>query len=254
MEIKGLRNRVAIVTAAGQNIGKAIALALAEAGAHVIINGGKNAEKIDAVAAEARKFGVETRAVLADATDPAAVQKMVDGVVNEFGRLDIAVSCVGIRPHQAFEEISIEAWQNVINTNLGSCFLLSRSAVPHMRKQKFGRLVYIAGTDALFPLANRAHVVAAKHGIHGLAKAIALECGPDGITANSIAPGWLYTERNPDWYPDLQQTHQHLKETLPLRDLGDTSDVSNACLYLTSDMGKFVTGHLLHVNGGEFMV
>ncbi|AZO02930.1 MAG: SDR family oxidoreductase [Mesorhizobium sp.] len=90
--------------------------------------------------------------------------------------------------------------------------------------------------------------------LHGLAKAVALECGPDGVTANSIAPGWLDTDRNAAWYPDLEKTYEHVRATVPLRTLGTAEDVANACLYLASDMGKFVTGHLLHVNGGEFMV
>lgn len=90
--------------------------------------------------------------------------------------------------------------------------------------------------------------------MHGLAKAVALECGPDGVTANSIAPGWLDTDRNAAWYPNLAETYEHVKATVPLRTLGTAEDVANACLYLASDMGKFVTGHLLHVNGGEFMV
>src|SRR5262249_773775 len=116
------------------------------------------------------------------------------------------------------------------------------------------RIIHMSGTDGLFPLMNRAHVIATKHGMHGLAKAIALEYGPDGITANSIAPGWLHTERNSKWFPNLEDTIRHLEETLPVRHLGTVDDIANACLYLASDMGKFVTGHMIHINGGEFMV
>jgi NAD(P)-dependent dehydrogenase (short-subunit alcohol dehydrogenase family) len=179
---------------------------------------------------------------------------LVERAAAELGGIDIAVSCVGIRPHQPIDEITLQDWQRVINTNLGSAFILTQAVLPHMRRRKHGRLLYMAGTDALFPLANRAHVVAAKHGMHGLAKAVALECGPDGVTANSIAPGWLNTDRNAAWYPNLEETYEHVLATVPLRTLGTAEDVANACLYLASDMGKFVTGHLLHINGGEFMV
>lgn len=112
----------------------------------------------------------------------------------------------------------------------------------------------MAGSDALFPLENRAHVVATKHALHGLAKAIALEYGPEGVTANSVAPGWVSTQRNPDWFPNLNDTVAELEKTLPLRHLGDVEDISNACIYLASDMGKFITGQMIHINGGEFMI
>ncbi|TIW27571.1 MAG: SDR family oxidoreductase [Mesorhizobium sp.] len=167
---------------------------------------------------------------------------LIERAVAELGGVDIAVSCVGIRPHQQIAEITLQDWQKVMNTNLGSAFILTQAVLPHMRRRKYGRLLYMAGTDALFPLANRAHVVAAKHGMHGLAKAVALECGPDGVTANSIAPGWLDTDRNAAWYPDLEKTYEHVRATVPLRTLGTAEDVANACLYLASDMGKFVTG------------
>ena len=254
MEIPGLKGRVAVITAAGQNIGKAIALAFARAGAHIVITGGSDAAKIEAVADQARSLGVEAMASVCDGTDETAMNTMVERAVSELGGIDIAVSCVGIRPHQPLEEITLQDWQKVISTNLGSAFILTQAVLPHMRGRKYGRLLYMAGTDALFPLANRAHVVAAKHGMHGLAKAVALECGPDGVTANSIAPGWLDTDRNAAWYPKLEETYAHVKAIVPLRTLGTADDVADACLYLASDMGKFVTGHLLHINGGEFMV
>lgn len=254
MEITGLKDKVAIVTAAGQNIGKSVALAFAKAGAHVVLNGLSSQKKIDAVAEEARSYGVKALPILADASNPEAVQKMVDEAVKQLGAIHIAVATVGIRPHQAFHDISIEDWHRVINTNLGGTFYLDRAVLPYMRRQKYGRIIHMSGTDGLFALPNRAHVMATKHGMHALAKAIALEYGPEGITANSIAPGWLYTERNPEWYPNLKETIRHFEETLPVRELGTADDIANACIYLASDMGKFVTGHMIHINGGEFMV
>ena len=253
MQIEGLRGRTAIVTAAGQNVGRAVALAFARAGVNVVINGLSQREKIEAVAREAEAFGVRAQPILADGADWNAVEKMVGTALEAFGAIDIAVSVVGIRPHQAFHEISIEDWDRVIGTNLNSAFYLDRAVLPGMRERGFGRIIHMAGSDAQFPLANRAHVVAAKHALHGLAKAIAVEYGPDGITANSVAPGWIDTDRKLDWFPHLQETLAHLKATLPLRHIGDVEDVANACLYLASDMGKFMTGQMIHLNGGEFM-
>lgn len=253
MQIEGLAGRTAIVTAAGQNVGKAVALAFAKAGANVVVNGLSDLGKIEQVANEVELCGVRALPILADCADWESVESMVNKAVAIFGSLDIAVSAVGIRPHQAFHDISVEDWDKVIRTNLNSAFYLDRAVLPEMRAKHFGRIIHMAGSDALFPLENRAHVVASKHALHGLAKAIAVEYGPDGITANSVAPGWIVTTRNPAWFPQLQDKVAHLQKTLPLRHLGDVDDISNACIYLASDMGKFVTGQMLHINGGEFM-
>jgi len=253
MQIEGLKGRTAIVTAAGQNIGRAIALAFAKAGANVVLNGRTNLEALEAAAAEAEALGVGALPVLGDATDWPTVESLVDRACRRFGGVDIAVAAVGIRPHQAFHEISLEDWDRVLHANLTSAFYLARAVLPGMKARRFGRIVHLAGSDALFPLANRAHVVASKHAVHGLTKAIALEYGPDGITANSIAPGWIDTKREAAWYPELAKTYAHVEATIPLRRLGSVDDVAGACLYLASDLGRWVTGQMLHVNGGEFM-
>ena len=253
MEITGLSGRTAIVTAAGQNVGRAVALAFAKAGANVVLNGLSDMSKLEAVAHEAEKFGVKALPILADGSDWNSVEKMVNAATDHFGAMDVAVAAIGIRPHQAFHDISVEDWTRVLKTNLNSAFYLDRAVLPHMRRRRFGRIIQMAGTDAQFPLENRAHVVASKHALHGLAKALALEYGPEGVTANSIAPGWIDTERKPEWFPELEKTLSHLRETLPLRHLGAVQDIANACVYLASDMGKFMTGQMLHLNGGEFI-
>lgn len=253
MQIEGLEGRTAIITAAGQNLGRAIALAFASAGANVVVNGRTQLDKLEAVAREAEAAGVRALPVLADAADWPAVEAMVARALEEFGAVDIAVAAVGIRPHQAFHEIAIEDWERVLHTNLDSAFYLDRAVLPSMRHRRFGRIIHLAGSDALFPLANRAHVVASKHALHGLTKAIALEYGPEGITANSVAPGWIDTKREAAWYPELAKTLAQVEATVPLRRLGSVEDVAGACLYLASDLGRFVTGQMLHVNGGEFM-
>jgi 3-oxoacyl-[acyl-carrier protein] reductase len=253
MQITGLAGKTALITAAGQNVSRRVALAFAEAGANVVINGLNDIGKLERVAVEAERFGVKALPILADCSDWASVSSMVEAAIGTFGCVDVAVSTVGIRPHQAFHDISIDDWDRVVRTNLNSAFYVDRAVISRMRLRLFGRIIHMAGSDALFPLENRAHVVATKHALHGLAKAIALEYGPEGITANSVAPGWISTQRNPDWFPDLEERLSGLEKTLPLRHLGDVEDISNACIYLASDMGKFVTGQMIHINGGEFM-
>ncbi|OHV62809.1 hypothetical protein LCM4577_32985 [Mesorhizobium sp. LCM 4577] len=249
-----LKGRTAIVTGSGQNIGRAIALTLARAGANIVVNGLRDKNKIEAVAAEIRALGVDSYAVLADASDPEAIADVVNEAVKHFGAIDIAVSNVGIRPHQAFTDISVDDWQKVINVNLNSAFYLAKAVVPHMRKKKFGRIIHLTGAEGVIPMANRAHVNVAKAGMTILAKSLALELGPEGITANCISPGWIDTDRDMQNYPDLQNIYRHTREKTPLRRLGTVQDIANTCLYLVSGMAEYVTGNTIYVDGGESML
>lgn len=248
-----LHGRTAIVTGSGRNIGRAIALELARQGANVVVNGHRDAAAIEAVAAEARTLGAGALAILAEVGDPGAVERMVQQTADEFGGVDIIVSNVSLRHHQSFLAISIEDWNRVINTNLSSAFYLARCAIPHMVRGGWGRVIHISGRDGFFPKANRAHNVTCKAGSFALAKAIAVEFGPAGITANAIAPGIIETSRDPVDYPDFEREHEARRQAMPVRRLGKTDDIAQACLYLCSEAGGFVTGQIMHVNGGEFM-
>ena len=248
-----LHGRTAIVTGSGQNIGRAIALGLARAGANVVVNGHRNVEAIEAVAREARALGVRAIAVQADVGDPAAVQRMVRRAVDELGSADIAVSNVAVRHHQPFLDISLDDWRAILNSNLNSAFYLAREVLPAMTKAGWGRIIHISGRDGFFPKANRAHNVVCKAGVFALAKALAVEFGPLGITANAIAPGIIETTRDMAHYPDFAVEYAQRREAMPVRRLGRVDDVADACLYLCSEAGGFVTGQVLHVNGGEFI-
>ena len=249
-----LKGRTAIITGSGQNIGRGIALVLAKAGVNVMLNGLRDQKKIDKVAAEARALGVEAHAMLADAADPDAIAEVVEETVKRFGSVDIAVSNVGIRPHQSVMEITVEDWRKVINVDLNAAFYLAKAVIPHMQKRKWGRMVCLSGSEWLIVWPNRAHVNAAKAGLNALVKSIALEHGCDGITANCICPGWIDTKRELKNYPNFEARIQHAKDTLPLRKIGEIDDIANTCMYLVSDMGKYVTGQSINVNGGEVMI
>ncbi|MBI4081704.1 MAG: SDR family oxidoreductase [Candidatus Lambdaproteobacteria bacterium] len=250
---KPLAGKTALVTGSGQNIGKGIALRFAAAGANVVINGLRNRESIEQVAKEARALGVGAMAVLADIGDPGAVQRMVDQACQEFGTVDIAVSNAAQRPHQAFLEISPAEWNRVLNNNLSSSFYLARAALPGMRTKHWGRIIHISGHDGFSGRANRAHNVTCKAGLFALSKAIAIEFGPDGITANTVSPGMIHTTRDPKNYPDYEQRAQQRLQVIPVRRRGTVEDIAEACLYLASEAAGFVTGQVLHVNGGEDM-
>jgi len=250
---KPLAGKTALITGAGQNIGRGIALLFAQSGANVVVNGRHNREAVESVAREVRERGVEAMPVLADIGDPEAVQDMVDQAVQRFGAVDILVANAAIRPHEAFLKITPAEWNRVLNNNLSSAFYLARAAVPGMQARKWGRIIHISGHDGFVGRANRAHNVTCKAGIFALSKAIAVEFGPDGITANTVSPGMINTTRDPRNYPDYEARAQKRLQVIPVRRRGTVEDIAEACLYLASDAGGFVTGQVIHVNGGEDM-
>lgn len=255
---KPLAGRTAIVTGSGRNIGRAIALAFARDGANVVVNGHSDRAAVDAVVDEAQALGVKALAVMANVGDHKAVADMVDQAVKKFGSVDIAISNVSLRLHQPLLDISIEDWHRILDTNLSSAFYLARACLPHMVKNRWGRIVNISGRDGFSPKPNRAHNVTAKAGVFAFAKAIASEFGSYGITANAVAPGIVETTRDLAHYPDAANTNAEnsfdaRRRAMPMKRFGRVEEIAAACSYLCSEEGGFVTGQILHVNGGEFM-
>jgi NAD(P)-dependent dehydrogenase (short-subunit alcohol dehydrogenase family) len=252
-EARPLAGRVAIVTGSGRNIGRAIALSFAKAGASVVINGHHDQAALDAVVDEIRRGDGEAIACLADVSRDEDIARMVALARDTYGHVDIAVSNVGKRPYAAFLDITPQDWDDVIRTNLSAAFYLARHVIPMMRRRKFGRIINISGFSGFFAhVTHRAHSVSAKFGVHGLSKAIAREFGPDGITANTVAPGMIETAR--DWSQYKHVDMEKLAAEIPVRRLGTPDDIAEACLFLAGDGGGFVSGQVIHVNGGQMMI
>jgi 3-oxoacyl-[acyl-carrier protein] reductase len=244
--------RTAIVTGSGRNIGRAIALALAAGGARVVVNGHRDRDAVDAVVREIEAGGGRALGVMADVSSHADVARMVEAALAEFGGADIAVSNVGIRRMQPFLEITPDDWDEVLASNLTPAFYLARNVIPHMRERKWGRIVLISGFDGFWgQVTQRAHNITCKAGLHGLAKALAREFGADGITANTVAPGAIDTVR--DWSQYRHQPREQIAREIPLGRFGRVDEVAAACAYLASDGGGFVSGQVIHVNGGHYM-
>ena len=244
--------RTAIVTGSGRNIGRAIALALAEGGASVVVNGHRDQEAVDRVVREISAAGGRALGVMADVSSHDQVAELVRRTVAAFGSADIAISNVGIRPKQRFLDISLEDWNAVLATNLSAAFYLARNAIPHMRARRWGRIIHISGFDGFWAqITERAHNITCKAGLHGLAKALVREFGADGITANTVVPGAIDTIR--DWSQYAHQEKSKIEAEIPSGRFGKTEEVAAACTFLCAEGGAFVSGQAIHVNGGHYM-
>lgn len=235
--------KVALVTGAARNIGRAIALSLASGGAKVAVNTRSNAEQARGVVEEIKALGSDGEAYVADVADPAQVQTMVDAVVKRFGRLDILVLNAAVREHVHFDEISYEDWRRIMATNLDSAFVFTKACLPALKKSGDGRIVNFAGVTALLGLKDRAHVAASKHGIVGLTKALAADLAEFGIRVNCISPGQIDTSRQGHAPKDRSKD-------IPLGRKGTPFEIAGIVRSLCGPAGAYMTGQTLHINGG----
>jgi 3-oxoacyl-[acyl-carrier protein] reductase len=246
MSPRELDGKVALVTGASRNIGRAIALDLADGGAAVALVVRSDVAGASAVAREIEAHGGQALVIRADIAEPADVQRAVQTTVEHFARLDILVNNAGIRPEAPLEQLSLDAWRQVMAVLLDGPFLLAKAALPALERAK-GTIVNIGGLTAYTGAAHRAHVVAAKAGLDGLTKALAVELAARDITVNLVAPGLIDTERE-----GPQPEHRGTRTNL-LGRRGRPEDVSALVRYLAGPKGRYLTGQTLHVNGGAYL-
>ena len=246
-----LEGRIAIVTGAARNIGRAIALALAEGGAAVSVVTRSDTAAAEAVAAEVRGAGGRAETILADVTQEDDVARMVARTLEAFGGLDILVNNAALRKETALEAMSFAEWRQVIGVALDGPFLCCRAAVPHLAGRGTGAIVNIGGLTAYTGARNRAHVVAAKAGLDGLTKALAHEFADRGVTVNLVSPGLIDTVRGHASSSKEPSHHQHHATLVGRR--GKPADVAAMVRYLAGPNARYVTGQTLHVNGGAFL-
>ena len=245
-----LQGRVALVTGAVRRIGRAIALALAGDGAAVVINTRSSRAEADAVAAEIEAAGGQALVQLADVTDEAAVQAMVDATLARFGRLDILVNNAADRQQAPLTEISLEQWRHITGIIIDGAFLCARACLPPMVAAGGGAVVNIGGVSAHTGAHDRAHVITAKAALVGLTKAIAVEFAERGITANCVVPGKIggVRSRTSGASPTMGGG------VMPLvgRE-GTPEEVAAVVRQLCSPASRYVTGQTLHVSGGMYL-
>lgn len=246
---KEMTGRVAIVTGAGRNIGRAIALELAAGGAAVVVNGRANRANVDAVVGEIEARGGKALGVIADVTDEAAVERMVAATIERFGRIDILVNNAAGRPEKALEAMSLADWRGVMATILDGAFLNVKAALPYLKQSGAGAVINIGGVSGHVGTKHRAHVVTAKAGLIGFTRALAHDLAQDRITANCVVPGLIETARD----PNAQLPHHHnVSRTLAGR-LGTPQEIAAAVCFLAGPRARYITGQTLHVNGGVYL-
>jgi 3-oxoacyl-[acyl-carrier protein] reductase len=247
MTTRELSGRVALVTGGAKNIGRAIALDLAQAGADVAIVTRADRGAAEAVAEEVRGLGVEAGCYVADVTDEPSVRKAIAEIGQRFGRLDVLVNNAAVRREAPFAALSLADWHDVLGVTLDGAFLCTREALPWLTASGAGSVVNIGGLTAYTGASQRAHVVTAKAGLDGLTRALAVELAPQSITVNLVAPGLIETRRDG---PRPQHHGEH--KTLVGR-RGRPDEIAAAVRYLAGPHARFVTGHTLHVNGGAYL-
>lgn len=238
-----LKEKVAIITGGAKGIGKAVAEIFHKAGAKIIIwdldeEGQKTADSLNG-----KFYKVNT-------SDRNALEETTKQVISDFGRIDILVNNAGILRDSSFAKMTDDLWDSVINVNLTGVYNCAKVVVPHMKNQKYGRIINASSIAGVYGNFRQTNYSAAKAGVIGFTKALAREVGKDGITVNAIAPGYIQTEMTASIPQEFQEK---IIASIPVRRAGKPEDVANAYLYLASEEASFVNGSVLHVDGGGIL-
>lgn len=244
-----LKGKNALVTGAGQGIGREIALKLAQAGANVAISD-INPETIRVVASEVEALGCKSLAIQADVSNSESVTSMISAQLEAFQTLDILVNNAGITRDGLIIRMKENDWDAVMNVNLKSVFLCCKEAARPMMKARSGKIINIASIVGIIGNVGQVNYSAAKAGMIGLTKTLAREFAGRNITVNAVAPGFIQSAMT-DKIPDIER--MQLIDRIPMKRMGGAEDVANATLFLASSLSDYVTGHVLTVSGGLVM-
>lgn len=244
-----MTNRTAFITGASRGIGRACALALAESGARVVL-AARSVEKLDELAQAIRARGQEAYVAALDLGSPESIREVFSKTAAEFGRIDILINNAGITRDGLALRMKKDDWNAVLETNLSGAFFCVQQVLHGMLKSRWGRIINITSVVGEMGNPGQVNYVAAKAGLIGLTKSLALELASRNITVNAVAPGFIETDMTAALSQELKD---NMLAHIPLRRFGSVDDVAAAVRYLASDEAAYITGHVLNVNGGMYM-
>jgi 3-oxoacyl-[acyl-carrier protein] reductase len=247
-----LSNRVAIVTGGSRGIGRATVDCFAALGANVAVNFVKDERAAAEAVSAVHKLGCDALAVRADVSKVSEAQQLIDATVEHFGRLDFLVCNAGIWEGATVDEMSEETWDRTLDLNLKGTWAACRAAVPHMKSEKFGRIVIVSSTAGQRGEANVSNYAASKGGQISFTKSLAAELGPFGINVNSVAPGWVDTDMCADVFAD-KSFRKSIEDLHPIGRVATPADIAWPIVFLCSEWARHITGEILNVNGGAVL-
>jgi 3-oxoacyl-[acyl-carrier protein] reductase len=244
-----LEGKVALVTGSAQGIGRAIALNLAQGGARIVLTDMRE-PKLDEVVKEIEALGGKAIRFVVDVTDREAVKKVVDQVLETWEKVDILVNNAGITRDSLVMRMKVEDWQAVLKTNLDGAFYCIQAVLPGMVRQRYGRIVSIASVVAQAGNVGQANYISSKAGIIGLTKGVAAEVARRNITVNAVAPGFIATPMTENLPPEIKEK---MLSIIPIGRMGTDAEIATGVRFLVSEEARYITGHVLNINGGMFM-
>jgi len=248
-EAKPLAGKVALVTGGTRGIGLAVARSLADDGASVVVSG-RDPARLESAAKELEALGASALAVVADAAKREDADRLVEAAKERFGRIDVLVNNAGITRDQLLVRMKDDDWDQVLDTNLRGVFLMTRAAGKLMMRQKSGRIVNISSAAGAMGNAGQVNYSAAKAGVIGLTKALARELAHWNILVNAVAPGLIETDMAAAIPAEAREA---LMQQVPLKRIGTVKDVAEVVRFLAGEGGGYITGQVIHVNGGLYM-
>jgi gluconate 5-dehydrogenase len=243
-----LTGRVALVTGSTRGIGRALAQAMGEQGAEVVING-RGVEAVAETVADFTALGIQAHGAAFDVADTKAAKHAVRAQIAALGKIDILINNAGIIHREPVMELDDEDWQRVMDVNLTACFALARECGKSMVENKWGRIINIASVMAMVARPTISPYVSTKHGLIGLSKALAVELGPHGVTTNAINPGYIVTDINEALIND-PEFNELVKNRTPVGRWGTVDELAGACVFLASNSGAYTNGTMITVDGG----
>jgi 3-oxoacyl-[acyl-carrier protein] reductase len=241
---KSLNGKTAFVSGSGKNIGRGIAVHLAQLGANVVVNGSSDEAACAETAALVEAAGAQALVVMGDMGKASDVARVTDAALLQFGTVDILVNNAARRPYKPFVEMTDEDWEGVVDLALTGAFRTARAFLPGMIDQRWGRIINLTGMKAIRGYFEGAPISAAKHGLWGLTKALSTEFASKGITANAVSPGQIRKDNATGDNPGRVAT-------IPAGFMGNSDDVASVVAFLATPASRFVTGQMIAVNGGE---